>query len=162
MCFRSPPSPPRYSLPTSLVFLRRDIWLDDVDCSSSDTTLLSCNHRGIGRHNCGHSEDVAVRCSQSASSKFNLSLSKYGTKVYVHMHACMHARTHTHTYSKCSWCSEWCGYLIGHTCGHIHPGLCRVPLHQQQQEKWSHEETSSRHNQARPQACSQCRDHFHN
>ena len=39
------------------------IWLDDVGCTGSQTCLLSCSNRGIGSHNCGHSEDVAISCS---------------------------------------------------------------------------------------------------
>ena len=39
------------------------IWLDDLVCSGSELTLLQCSHRGLGSHNCGHSEDVSVRCS---------------------------------------------------------------------------------------------------
>ncbi len=39
------------------------IWLDEVECSILATTLLSCSSRGIGIHNCFHSDDQALRCS---------------------------------------------------------------------------------------------------
>ena len=39
------------------------IILDNVGCSGNESTLLSCPHRGIRIHNCGHSEDAGVRCS---------------------------------------------------------------------------------------------------
>jgi len=39
------------------------IWLDDVGCFGSESCLLSCSNNGIGVHNCGHSEDVAISCS---------------------------------------------------------------------------------------------------
>ena len=32
-------------------------------CSVGDTTLLSCYYRGIGVHNCDHSDDVALECA---------------------------------------------------------------------------------------------------
>ena len=37
-----------------------NIWLDDVSCSGSESSLSQCSHPGFGIHNCGHSEDAAV------------------------------------------------------------------------------------------------------
>ena len=39
------------------------IWLDDLQCRATDTKLISCGHRPVGSHNCGHHEDVAVFCN---------------------------------------------------------------------------------------------------
>lgn len=38
------------------------ILLDDVECTGSETNLLSCPHRPIGQENCGHYEDISLRC----------------------------------------------------------------------------------------------------
>ena len=38
------------------------IWLDDVDCSGSETSLLLCPHSWMDDYNCGHHEDVSVQC----------------------------------------------------------------------------------------------------
>lgn len=38
------------------------IWLDDVNCSNKTSGIDMCRHLGWGIHNCGHSEDVGVRC----------------------------------------------------------------------------------------------------
>ena len=39
------------------------IWLNDLECSGSESFLTSCSHSGIGSHNCGHQEDAGVVCS---------------------------------------------------------------------------------------------------
>lgn len=38
------------------------IWLDDVKCKGSETSLLDCEHKAIGQNNCEHKEDVSVLC----------------------------------------------------------------------------------------------------
>ena len=39
------------------------IWLDNVACTGSESTLASCGHLGVGvTRSCSHSEDAGVRC----------------------------------------------------------------------------------------------------
>ncbi|CAL9707838.1 unnamed protein product [Knipowitschia caucasica] len=40
-----------------------EIWLDDVKCKGNESSILSCQHNAMGNHNCDHSEDVSVVCS---------------------------------------------------------------------------------------------------
>ncbi|XP_064385063.1 deleted in malignant brain tumors 1 protein-like isoform X2 [Halichondria panicea] len=42
------------------------IWLDDVFCNGDEESLLDCSHSGLRVHNCKHSEDSSVACSNSA------------------------------------------------------------------------------------------------
>ncbi|XP_057184781.1 scavenger receptor cysteine-rich type 1 protein M160-like, partial [Triplophysa rosa] len=39
------------------------IWKDNVECSGSETTILSCSSKKLGDHNCKHNEDAGVICS---------------------------------------------------------------------------------------------------
>ena len=45
------------------------IILDNVQCTGSELTLLSCPANPIGSHNCAHSEDAGVTCQPAATSK---------------------------------------------------------------------------------------------
>ncbi|XP_072298074.1 scavenger receptor cysteine-rich type 1 protein M130-like isoform X2 [Eucyclogobius newberryi] len=40
------------------------IWLDDVHCLGHESSLIKCQHRPFGDHNCGHGEDAGVICSE--------------------------------------------------------------------------------------------------
>ncbi|XP_062579987.1 neurotrypsin-like [Saccostrea cucullata] len=39
------------------------IWLDDVECYGNETDIEMCSHSSHGFHNCRHSEDAGVSCS---------------------------------------------------------------------------------------------------
>ena len=38
------------------------IWLDDVRCNGTETSIVDCRHPWWGSHSCGHGEDVSVSC----------------------------------------------------------------------------------------------------
>ena len=43
------------------------IFLDDVNCLRSESSLFSCRHNGVRNHNCVHDEDAGVQCGNVGS-----------------------------------------------------------------------------------------------
>jgi len=39
------------------------IWLDDVQCNGTESSLFECRHNGWGKENCDHNEDIGLLCS---------------------------------------------------------------------------------------------------
>ena len=58
------------------------IWLDNVNCNSSELLIENCSHEGWGIQNCSHSQDAGVKCVPG-----NLRLGNYVMIMYVHMYA---------------------------------------------------------------------------
>lgn len=48
------------------------IWLDNVNCTGSETSITQCRSNGWGAHNCGHNEDVGIVCSSGSYPDFFL------------------------------------------------------------------------------------------
>ena len=47
------------------------IFLDEVDCSETDSMLLQCNtFTPVGIHSCTHSQDVAILCEGTVLSVY--------------------------------------------------------------------------------------------
>ena len=44
------------------------IWIDDIRCSSNDTSIHSCEKPSWGLTNCGHNEDISIRCLEEADA----------------------------------------------------------------------------------------------
>ena len=38
------------------------IWLDNVQCTGSESNIIDCPQPIPGRHDCTHNEDVGIRC----------------------------------------------------------------------------------------------------
>jgi len=38
------------------------IWLDNLECTGTESNIANCEHRSWGKNNCNHREDVSVHC----------------------------------------------------------------------------------------------------
>ncbi|KAH3730487.1 hypothetical protein DPMN_056477 [Dreissena polymorpha] len=48
------------------------IWLDDVSCSGTESSIVNCVHSEWGIHNCIHDDDVGVICRKLAGRYIEL------------------------------------------------------------------------------------------
>ena len=42
---------------------RGNIWLDNLNCVGTESTIGNCLHRGWKLHNCKHRKDAGVKCA---------------------------------------------------------------------------------------------------
>lgn len=47
------------------------IWLDNVNCSGTETGVELCAHNAWGMNDCTHSEDVSISCGESMLQLLN-------------------------------------------------------------------------------------------
>ena len=38
------------------------IWIDEIGCDGTESTVFDCTSSTYGSHDCGHHEDAGVRC----------------------------------------------------------------------------------------------------
>ena len=64
------------------------IWLDDVQCTGSESTLASCGHLGINiTRSCSHREDAGVRCYGTQGEFYNYIAKIFDAFSYIAMHS---------------------------------------------------------------------------
>ena len=60
------------------------IWLDNVICTGSESTITSCGHLGFNvTRRCGHYEDVGIVCYGSQGKKFTINKITYSIRTSV-------------------------------------------------------------------------------
>ena len=46
------------------------IFLDNVQCTGTEDTLIDCSHSSLGSSSCGHNDDVSVFCLTTDCESF--------------------------------------------------------------------------------------------
>ncbi|XP_061902006.1 LOW QUALITY PROTEIN: deleted in malignant brain tumors 1 protein-like [Entelurus aequoreus] len=62
------------------------VWMDDVECTGKEVSILKCSHRIFGENNCGHSEDVGVVCSEHVKVSKGSNRCNGQLEIYVDSH----------------------------------------------------------------------------
>ena len=73
------------------------IWLSNVKCNGNESNLFACVHSRIGNHNCGHDQDVSIKCT-SKSPRIIILITKFTYIELTHVHAC----TYVCTFNSCN------------------------------------------------------------
>ena len=63
------------------------IWLNEVQCSGTETRLTDCTHPPFGTHNCVHDEDAGVRCAGTTCTQGAIRL-QGGTATFGRVEIC--------------------------------------------------------------------------
>ena len=59
------------------------IYLDNVGCIGTESRLIDCSHRGIGVHDCSHSEDAGIQCQVTGTRSLIILNSKIEPKQLI-------------------------------------------------------------------------------
>ena len=63
------------------------IWLDNVECTGTETRLIRCPANTVGSHNCDHGDDAGVTCAEAPCTHGDIRL-RDGLTSYGRVEVC--------------------------------------------------------------------------
>ena len=99
------------------------IWLDDVQCTGNEASLINCPANSLGSHNCTHAHDAGVRCQ--IECKWSASISD---QLFMRYNLCIICVS----FGKCLVYDYRCREIALEALSHLFFLLCKKPLQHSQ------------------------------
>ena len=80
-----------------------DIYVENVQCNGSESSLEDCPASELGVHNCHHSDDAGVKCQSMSLYAYNIKYLLFGKWIMVQFETIFHRFMYRGACDNISW-----------------------------------------------------------